>query len=49
MDLYGYYGGSCRLPLLNLNDEDLHNLKQLFELNGFKWSSNDATLMAVVK
>ena len=41
LDAYGYYGGPCRLPLLDMSEEDLNNLKLIFEQNGFQWDSNE--------
>ena len=35
LDSCGFYGGPSRLPLMNLSEEDLSNLKLLFEQNGF--------------
>ena len=40
LDAYGYYGGPCRLPLLELNEKELAELKSIFEQNGFSWSSS---------
>ena len=39
LDAYGYYGGPCRLPLIELNEKELAELRSLFEQNGFTWSS----------
>lgn len=39
LDAYGYYGGPCRLPLIELNEKELAELRSLFEQNGFSWSS----------
>ena len=39
LDAYGYYGGPCRLPLIELNEKELAELRSLFEQNGFLWSS----------
>lgn len=37
LDSYGFFGGACRLPLLDLNEDEIHNLKTIFEQSGFSW------------
>jgi hypothetical protein len=36
--MYGYYGGPCRLPLLDLNEKDLNTLKGILEQNALQSS-----------
>jgi hypothetical protein len=38
LDMYGYYGGPCRLPLLDLNEKDLNTLKGILEQNALQSS-----------
>ena len=45
LDAYGYYGGPCRMPLLELSETDLNKLKSIFEQNGFSW--NDSTNQSI--
>jgi dihydrodipicolinate synthase/N-acetylneuraminate lyase len=37
MDAYGYYGGPCRLPLADVTEEDIKEIKQTFDEHGFVW------------
>jgi 4-hydroxy-2-oxoglutarate aldolase len=36
----GYFGSSCRLPLIDISEDDLNSLRILLEQNGFQWNSN---------
>ena len=38
LDAYGYYGGPCRKPLLELKPAEKEQVKAAFRNNGFKWS-----------
>ena len=35
MDLFGYYGGSTRKPLLDLNESEERKLQEFFKTGGF--------------
>lgn len=37
LDGYGYFGGTCRLPLLDMNEVEVQDIKSTFEKNGFQW------------
>jgi len=41
MDGYGYYGGPCRLPLIELNQQETIDLQTTFEQNGFYWPNKN--------
>ena len=34
LDLFGYYGEPCRLPLTDLNEEEKSNIRSILEQNG---------------
>lgn len=40
LDAYGYYGGPCRLPLLELFETEIEKLRDIFEQSGFMWLSS---------
>ena len=40
LDAYGLYGGPCRMPLVELTQEEMLDLKTTFEQNGFYWTGS---------
>lgn len=39
LDAYGYYGGPCRQPLIDLNSTEVKRVKEIFDQNGFNWNT----------
>ncbi len=37
LDAFGFYGGPCRMPLLELGELELKRLREVFVTNGWKW------------